>query len=124
MDSVPDPEAADTARAPLSVGDPITGKTRLLARQCDTCIFRPGNRMHLDPGRLKQMVDEALAEGGFVICHDTLPYGNFPEAQPAVCRGFADRYRTWRLQVIARLFGFVEVEPPQPSPPERPGWEA
>ena len=26
--------------AGLSVGDPDLGKTRLLSRQCDTCIFR------------------------------------------------------------------------------------
>ncbi|GAB3852291.1 hypothetical protein ACFPIJ_42220 [Dactylosporangium cerinum] len=112
MDSLHDPEVPDTAPPPLSVGDPVTGKTRLLARQCATCIFRPGNQMHLAPGRLKTMVEQAIVDGSYVICHDTLPYGNFPEAQPAVCRGFADRYRTWRLQVIACLFGFVDVEPP------------
>jgi hypothetical protein len=113
MTFVPDP---DDAVPPLSVGDPVLGKTRLLARQCSTCIFHPGNRMHLAPGRLKQMVDDALAEGSFVICHATLPYGPVhPEAEPAICRGFADRYTTWRLQVIARLFGFVEVHPPGES---------
>ncbi|MET7399614.1 hypothetical protein ABZS66_39635 [Dactylosporangium sp. NPDC005572] len=106
------PEPEDQSAGSLSVGDPATGKTRLLARQCGTCIFRPGNRMHLAPGRLKQMVDEALIEGSFVICHATLPYGKHPDAQPAICRGFADRYRTWRMQAIERLFGFIEVPPP------------
>ena len=116
MDSLPDPELPDTAPPPLSVGDPVTGKTRLLARQCATCIFRPGNPMHLSPGRLKSMVEQAVADGSYVICHDTLPYGNHPETQPAICRGFVDRYTTWRLQVIGRLFGFVEVEPPAELP--------
>jgi hypothetical protein len=54
-----------------------------------------------------------------VICHDTCRTATTPDAQPAICRGFADRYATWRLNVIARLFGFVEVAPPsdQSAPP-------
>ncbi len=99
-------------RQGLSVGDPATMKSRLLSRQCDTCIFRPGNPMHLDPGRLHEMVTEALAQQSFVICHDTLPYGPCPDAAPAICRGFHDRYTTTRLRLIAHLFGFLECEPP------------
>ncbi|MEV4511564.1 hypothetical protein AB0K00_21635 [Dactylosporangium sp. NPDC049525] len=76
--------------------------------------------MHLTAGRLKAIVSEAVADGSYVICHDMLPYGNHPEAQPAVCRGFADRYSTRRLQFITRLFGFVKVQPPQPPAPEPP----
>ncbi|MDW5327164.1 hypothetical protein [Plantactinospora sp. KLBMP9567] len=38
-----------------------------------------------------------------------LPAG---EVKPAICRGFADRYSTQALQVIQRLFGFIEVDPP------------
>ena len=110
MRSVPEPD--DDTPPRLSVGDPVLCKTRLLARQCETCIFRSGNPMHLAPGRLKQMVDTAFAAGSYVICHDTLPYAEHPDTKPAICRGFADRYTTWRLQVIARLFGFVEVPPP------------
>ncbi|WP_430788138.1 hypothetical protein [Actinoplanes sp. G11-F43] len=98
-----------------SVGDPETMRTRLLARMCDTCIFRPGNLMHLQQGRLRDLVDEARAAESFIICHSTLP-GMAPEGvQPAVCRGFADRYRTRSLQIIERMFGFTEVEPP-PKP--------
>ncbi len=69
----------------LSVGDPDLGKSRLLSRQCDTCVFAPGNRMHLTPGRLRSLV--------------------------------ADRYDTQALQLITRLFGFVEVDPPQQAAP-------
>ena len=116
MKPTPEPDD-DQTPLPLSVGDPVLGKTRLLVRQCDTCIFRPGDPMHLTPGRLKQMVDDALAEGSYVICHATLPYGEHPDAKPAICRGFHDRYTTWRLQVIGRLFGFVHVEPPASADP-------
>ncbi|MFJ6167247.1 hypothetical protein ACIQH6_19155 [Micromonospora orduensis] len=113
-----------TDRSPrLSVGDLERRKTRRLARECDTCVFKPGNPMHLDPGRLKQMVAEARGAAGYIICHSTLPYAGSP-VPPAVCRGFADRYHTRQLQVMKRLWGFVDVEPPEPDPartPECPG---
>ncbi|MEV5695124.1 hypothetical protein [Micromonospora globbae] len=93
----------------------VLGKSRLLSRQCDTCIFAPGNRMHLGPGQLRALVTEAREQGSYIICHDTLPHYLHPQAKPAICRGFADRYRTQALELIERLWGFVEVDPPQPS---------
>ena len=99
-----------------NVGDPALGKTRLLARQCRTCIFRPGNAMHLRQGRLRELVAHALARESFIVCHATLP-GMYPDTQPAVCRGFVDRYSTQALQVISRLWGFAEVDPPGESEP-------
>ena len=100
----------------LSVGDPVLRKTRLLATECGTCIFKPGNLMQLRPGRLRQMVTEARERSGYIICHSTLPYVGSP-IPPAICRGFADRYSTWQLQVIERLWGFIEVPPPDPAHP-------
>ncbi|MEU4677932.1 hypothetical protein [Micromonospora sp. NPDC023737] len=99
----------------LNVGDPVLGKSRLMSRQCDTCIFAPGNRMNLGPGRLRALVTQAREQGSYIVCHDTLPHYLYPQAKPAICRGFADRYRTRALQLIERLWGFVEVDPPQPS---------
>lgn len=96
----------------LSVGDSDTMRTRLLARPCATCIFRPGNPMHLHPGRLRDLVDQARGGDGFIVCHSTLPGMAPPGVKPAVCRGFADRYDTQALQIIGRLFGFDEIEPP------------
>jgi hypothetical protein len=115
MNDIPNPDDHLEPHKPqrLSVGDPVLGKTRLLAHECAACIFRPGNLMHLAPGRLRQMVTEARQESGYIICRSTLPY-HHDGAQPAICRGFADRYTTWQLQVIGRLWGFVEVEPPAP----------
>ena len=100
----------------LSVGDPVLGKTRLLARECATCIFKPGNLMQLSPGRLRQMVADARDHAGYIICHSTLPYAGSP-IPPAICRGFADRYSTWQLQVIERLWGFIAFPPPDPTDP-------
>lgn len=62
-------------------------RVRLMARRCDTCIFRPGNLMHLRPGCVKDMVDSSTAEEGYIVCHDTLTYVD--KGLPgAVCRGF------------------------------------
>ena len=96
----------------LSVGDPDLMKSRRLSAMCQTCVFRPGNRMHLHEGRLKDLVAQALAAQSYVVCHSTLPGMAPPGVRPAICRGFADRYRTQALQVIERLFGFVDVDPP------------
>ncbi|MDH6466074.1 hypothetical protein M2302_006280 [Micromonospora sp. A200] len=112
-----EPEEPDeTVSAGVSVGDPDLGKSRLLSRQCDTCVFAPGNKMHLAPGRLRDLVAEARARESFIVCHSTLPHYRHPDAQPAICRGFADRYRTQALRFIERLFGFIEVDPPQADP--------
>jgi hypothetical protein len=94
----------------LSVGDPATRKTRLLARPCDTCIFRPGNPMHLSPGRLRELITETVAAESYIICHDTLPHQQ--AVPPAICRGFHDHYDTLSLRLIRALFGFTAVEPP------------
>ena len=107
----------------LSVADHQQGKTRVLTRQCATCIFHPGDPMHLAPGRLSEMVTQARRAEGYIICHDTLPYGNHPHTPPAVCRGFYDRYTTLSLQLARRLWGIVEIEPPdQTSTPAQ--WTA
>lgn len=91
-------------------------KPRLLAKQCDTCVFHPGNRMHLQPGRLKDLVTANLSKGALLICHDTLPE-NVYHVPKAMCRGYWDRYgdQTSVKQIMDRMFGpnwYEEVEPP------------
>jgi hypothetical protein len=114
-------ERAARGQTPLKVpgvprygpGDPATLRTRVLSRQCSDCIFRPGNPMHLAPGRLRDMVEEARSRERFITCHQTLP-GVAPRGfRPAVCRGFFDRYQTAGLTLIGVLFGFTEVDPPE-----------
>lgn len=77
------------------------GKVHVKRRMCDTCIFRPGNLMNLEPGRVEGMVADATSDDGCIPCHKTL--GD----EPAVCRGFFDRHRTQTLQIAERL-GYVE----------------
>jgi len=80
-----------------------------------SCVVQrsPGNLMSLSPGRLHDLVAEARAQASYIICHETLPSAGPPASVlPAICRGFRDRYDTTALQIIARLWGFVEVDPP------------
>lgn len=95
------------------VWDAGLGGVRLLAEQCATCIYRPGNPMHLAPGRLADITSSARAGDGYVICHDTLPYGEHPEAGEALCRGFYDKFSTRFTQVGDRLGWWREVPPPE-----------
>ncbi|HYS38752.1 MAG TPA: hypothetical protein VEO01_24285 [Pseudonocardiaceae bacterium] len=96
-----------------NITDPATGGSRVLSEQCATCIFRAGNLMFLEPGRLAALVADALPDS-FIVCHDTLTYGRFPGYGPAMCRGFVDRYGDRsRAVVLLRLCGrLVEVPPP------------
>jgi hypothetical protein len=114
MNPIPPDDEDDGPSA--SVGDPVLGKSRLLSRQCATCIFKPGNLMNLRDGRLRDLVAATRARESYIVCHSTLPHYLHPEAQPAICRGFADRYTTQALQLIERLWGFVEVDPPGEPP--------
>jgi len=80
------------------------GKIHVCKRQCETCIFRDGG-MHLNPGRLEQLVSEAVKNESTIVCHDTLDGPN------AACAGFFHRHKTAPLQIAERL-GLIEfVEP-------------
>jgi len=80
--------------------------------KCSTCVFRPGNLMHLRPGALKRIVDANLSTGTLLMCHKTT-FGQAPE--PIACKGFYDKYGPLQMvvQVINRIGGgFHEVELP------------
>jgi len=82
------------------------GQIHVLSEKCATCIFHPENRMHLDPGRLKQMVKLSLKrQTTAIFCHDTL------DGDKAICRGFYDRYETVPLQLGKRMRIIQEVNP-------------
>lgn len=91
----------------------------VLSERCATCVFRPGDPMHLRPGRLRELIRDNLAAGALLVCHETT-YGQTEEE--AMCRGFWDRFReqtnVWRvMERVARLSGkpwWREVSPPTP----------
>ncbi|KAB1989825.1 hypothetical protein [Streptomyces triticiradicis] len=66
------------------VADPATWTVRVCGHRCATCIFRPGNLMNLQPGRVAEMIKKAVASEGHIVCHKTLD-----TATPAICAGFA-----------------------------------
>jgi hypothetical protein len=100
-----------------NVGDRATGRTRLLSRMCNTCIFRPpgDGRIALSNARVTEFIRDAVARDTYIVCHSTLPATAPPGVKPAVCRGFADRYTTRDLRLIRALWDFTEVDPPTPE---------
>lgn len=81
------------------VGDPARGIVQTMETQCDTCIFRPGNLMHLEPGRVQEMVKSATEAEGHITCHKTLTW-----KLGAICRGFIEadkRRRSLASRMIA-----------------------
>lgn len=96
----------------MSRGKPVysDGHVHVMSEKCDTCVFRPGNLMNLEPGRLKQMVEESVADGGGITCHKTI-YGG--AAQEATCRGFMDAHanKVPAFRLAAAMEIIVEVDP-------------
>lgn len=101
-----------TERAEVSkeseVYDPEAHILRVMEDMCETCIFRPGNLMHLAPGKLQRMVRETREEPmGNIPCHDTLPYSLPPQEKAAVCRGWWDAYageKFWSTMIPIELW--------------------
>lgn len=100
------------------ITDRASGLSRLLSQRCSTCILRPGDKMRLGPQRTAAFVRHTLAQGTYVICHQTLTYGDNPSFGPAICRGFYDAYadRSPALRLLHAFQRLTEVEPPPPQP--------
>lgn len=79
------------------------GKVHVQVSKCDTCIYRPGNLMHLEPGRKDEMQAGAVAGEGVIPCHKTLFHG-----EESVCRGFFDVCKDQGLLQVAERLGIVE----------------
>ena len=106
------------------ITDPATGLSRLLSERCPTRILRAGDPMHLGPDRTAAFVQHVLDAGSYVVCHDTLTYGDFPGYGPAICRGFFDAYRTRDLLILRAGRRLTEVPPPIVAAAEKLGRDA
>lgn len=86
---------------------PLSGTgLRVCAHECSTCVFRPGNLMQLQPGRLAGMVRESLQADAAIVCHKTL------DGRRAVCRGFYNRHRAATLMCrFGDVVGLEEIDP-------------
>ena len=79
--------------------------------------MRHGDRMHLGAEHTAAFVRQALDAGSYVVCHQTLTYGDHPGFGPAICRGFFDAYatRSPALRLLRAFSRLTEVEPPRPE---------
>jgi hypothetical protein len=110
---------AEGTGLPQDITDPATGLSRLLSGRCSTCILRPGDKMYLGPEQTAAFVRRVLAEGTYVVCHQTLTYGDYPDFGPAICRGFFDAYagRSPALRLLRAFGRLTQVDPPRPARP-------
>lgn len=83
------------------------GRVHVLAAQCSTCVFHPGNRMSLAPGRLRSLIDDNVDAESALTCHSTLYRDDVDEA---ICRAFYDRHPTLPLR-LATALDLVEFDP-------------
>jgi hypothetical protein len=94
------------------------GKVHVLARECDTCIFRPHARP-VPGARVAELVRETRDDAGAsVVCHSTL-YRDEP-GEHAICRGWFDRLgdRDPIIRLAVALDVIVEQPPPEKHPQE------
>ncbi|GLY68733.1 hypothetical protein [Amycolatopsis taiwanensis] len=105
---------ADPAPSCGDVLDAERGLPRVLSTKCATCIYRPGNRMHLPPGYRDQLAHDALAHDSWIVCHATLPATGNPIGTQAICRGFWDVHAadSAGCRLATALGGPVNVPPP------------
>ena len=82
------------------------GRIYVCETLCSTCIFRKGNLMNLEKGRVKQMVTDSTKAESCIPCHKTL------DGKQSVCRGFFNKHKTLpiRLALSMGLVTFTKVE--------------
>jgi hypothetical protein len=93
----------------------VSDRPELFDRKCSTCVFHPGNRMSLQPGRLAELVARNRETGSLLICHHTT-FGQRPDGE-VMCRGYFDAYAAESrvAQIMESLFGpdwYSEVPAP------------
>lgn len=89
-----------------------------MSERCSDCVFRSGNPMRLEPGRLGDLVRENLAADAALTCHQTT-YGQ-DERGEAICAGFDAAFGSEVTGLrAAHVMGLVETQEPverDPSP--------
>lgn len=96
------------------------GRVHVMSDKCSTCVFHPGNRMNLSPGRLKGMTDHVQESGVVFSCHQTLPYSGAKHREhyggSALCAGAMEAYGDRSPQIqLALAMDVVTYVDPAPS---------
>jgi len=84
----------------------------VMKEMCSTCIFRPGNLMHLRPGRLADMIKQCQRDDTNVICHKSESLQGILPVD-AWCRGSVDHSPGQLVRIFGRMGGLEEVEEPK-----------
>jgi hypothetical protein len=87
------------------------GKVHVQEKKCSTCIYRPGNLMHLQADRVKTMETEAIANEGVIPCHQTISAYHGKDGEESVCRGFFDVAKHKGLLAVAERLDIIEFTP-------------
>jgi hypothetical protein len=83
----------------------------VMPEQCKTCIFRPGNLMHLEDGRLEEMCAITDTKDDNVICHQSEGLmGNI--RCKAWCKGSVDRRPGFAVRFMQQ-HGLLQELPPE-----------
>lgn len=100
---------------PGNVVDSEKGLPRVLNEKCSTCIYRPGNLMHLRAGRREDMEKGALEKDSWIVCHKTLPAAEQAVGTQAICRGFWDvnKEKSLGCRLAHVMGGPIEVDEKQ-----------
>jgi hypothetical protein len=77
---------------------------RVMREKCSTCIFRVGNLMHLNAGRVREMTRSTDRGDTNVTCHKTLG-----TQLGALCAGSVERRPGQLVRIGERLGGLVLV---------------
>ena len=74
--------------------------------------------MHLNPGRLQDLVESNVSADSALTCHETT---GTRAALPAVCRGFFDAYKARTLPLrLAEGMNVIEFDPAPRKEPAVP----
>ena len=91
------------------------GKVHVVSERCSTCVFRAGNLMHLNAGRLQDLVQTNLDNDTAFACHQTTY--NQDERGEAICKGYFDAYGTEVTPLrFAVALDMIEYQDPRGKP--------
>lgn len=78
----------------------VNGRVHVRRTQCPTCVFKPGNLCHLEPGRVEGMVHDANENHSAITCHHHLY--QCAEIEP-VCRGYFELHSSMTLRLAEMM---------------------
>lgn len=93
------------------------GTVHVMSEKCSTCVFHPGNLMHLRPGRMKELTDHVQQTGVPFVCHQTLPFSTADHVEyydgAALCAGSVEAYgaESQLMQMAEQMDVVTKVEP-------------